>query len=108
MTSSPAAHSIAARMDRLPPSRFHRRFLSAIALGAWFDYYDNFLASSLAVILPAAGILPATRAGEWFSPVGLFTAALPWACSWAPSFWAWPAITWAGVSDSWPCCFCIR
>jgi MFS transporter, putative metabolite:H+ symporter len=72
-----AVNQVAARIDRLPLGRFHRRFLAAIALGTWFDYYDNFVAGSLAVILPAAGVLPPTRAGEWFSPVGLFTAALP-------------------------------
>jgi putative MFS transporter len=70
-------NQVAARLDRLPVGRFHRRFLAAIALGTWFDYYDNFVAGSLAVILPAAGVLPAPRAGEWLSPVGLFMAALP-------------------------------
>lgn len=77
MTALPDANQIAARLDRLPPSGFHRRFLAAIALGAWFDYYDNFVAGSLAVILPAAGVLAATQAGQWLSPVGLFMAALP-------------------------------
>ena len=72
-----APNQVAARLDRLPVGRFHRRFLVLIALGAWFDYYDNFVAASLAVILPAAGVLPATHAGEWLAPVGLFMAALP-------------------------------
>jgi putative MFS transporter len=76
MTALLTPNQVAARLDRLPVGRFHRRFLFLIALGAWFDYYDNFVAGSLAVILPAAGVLPATRAGEWLSPVGLFTAAL--------------------------------
>lgn len=35
------------------------------------------MAGSLAVILPAAGVLAATKAGQWLSPVGLFMAALP-------------------------------
>jgi MFS transporter, putative metabolite:H+ symporter len=72
-----ASDGVAARLDRLPMSRFHRRFLALISLGAWFDYYDNFVASSLAVILVAAGVLRHTQAGDWISEVGLFSAALP-------------------------------
>src|SRR3954470_5080901 len=68
---------VAARLERLPVSRFHRRFLALVSLGAWFDYYDNFIAGALALALPAAGVLSATRAGDWISPVGLFMAALP-------------------------------
>jgi putative MFS transporter len=77
--SPPAAalEQVAARLDRLPVGRFHRRFLGLVSLGAWFDYYDNFIAGALAVALPAAGVLPSTQAGEWISPVGLFMAALP-------------------------------
>src|SRR5437588_10663481 len=83
---SPAPHSmtepltpaeVAARLDRLPVGRFHRRFLALIALGAWFDMYDNFVAGSLAVLLPAAGVIPRPEPGEWFSTLGLFMAALP-------------------------------
>jgi putative MFS transporter len=77
MTAPLAPNQVAARLDRLPVGPFHVRFLFLIALGAWFDYYDNFVAGSLAVLLPAARVLPETRAGEWLSPVGLFTAALP-------------------------------
>ncbi len=76
MTEPLAPNQVAARLDRLPGGRFRRRFLALIALGAWFDYYDNFVAGTLAVVLPAAGILPQTRPGEWFAPVGLFTATL--------------------------------
>jgi putative MFS transporter len=68
---------VAARLDRLPISRFHYRFLALISLGGWFDIYDNFVASALTVILPAAGVLPEPRPGEWFTTMGLFMAALP-------------------------------
>src|SRR5215471_15519414 len=77
MASALAANQVAARLDRLPVGRFHRRFLVLISLGAWFDYYDNFVAGALAVILPAAGVIPP---GHWFAgitPLGLFMAALP-------------------------------
>jgi putative MFS transporter len=77
MTHSLALDEVARRLDRLPPGRFHRRFLALVSLGTWFDYYDNFVAGALAVILPEAGVLAKTQAGEWFSAVGLFMAALP-------------------------------
>jgi putative MFS transporter len=51
--------------------------LALISLGGWFDYYDNFVAATLAAILPRAGVLPPTQPGEWISAVGLFTATLP-------------------------------
>jgi putative MFS transporter len=74
---TPASSAVAARLDRLPVGRYHRRFLVLVSLGAWFDYYDNFVAGSLAVILPAAGVVRAAEPGEWLSPLGLFMAALP-------------------------------
>jgi putative MFS transporter len=70
-------NQVAARLDRLPVGWFHYRFLALISLGGWFDYYDNFVAATLAAILPRAGVLPPTQPGEWISDVGLFTAALP-------------------------------
>jgi putative MFS transporter len=73
----PAPNQVAARLDRLPVGSFHRRFLVLISLGAWFDYYDNFVAGTLAVALPAAGVLRPTQPGEWVSPLGLFMTALP-------------------------------
>ncbi|MBM4069752.1 MAG: MFS transporter [Planctomycetes bacterium] len=75
--ASLAPNQVAARLDRLPAGAFHRRFLMWISLGAWFDYYDNFVAGALAVVLPRAGIVPETQAGDWISPLGLFMATLP-------------------------------
>jgi putative MFS transporter len=77
MIPSLAPNQVAARLDRLPAGRFRRRFLLLLALGAWFDYYDNFVAGVLVVALPAAGVLPPAGPGEWLSPLGLFMAALP-------------------------------
>ena len=77
MAAPLAPNQVAARLGRLPVTRFHFRFLGLICLGAWFDYYDNFIASSLAVLLVAAGVLRPTRPGDWVSEVGLFSAALP-------------------------------
>src|SRR4029077_3405023 len=76
MTSALPPPRVAARLARLPPSRFHLRFLALISLGAWFDMYDNFLAGALVAALPAAGVFP-TQVVGWFSPLALFIAAVP-------------------------------
>src|SRR5947209_5794034 len=77
MTLSTTSSTVAARLERLPVGRFHRRFLAWVALGAWFDLYDNFVAGALVVSLQAAGVLHEPQAGEWFTELGLFMAALP-------------------------------
>jgi putative MFS transporter len=68
---------VAARLDRLPVTRFHWRFLFWISLGAWFDLYDNLLSTALAVALPAAGVVPPANRDDIFSWLGLVMAALP-------------------------------
>ncbi len=77
MAEALTANQVAARLDRLPVGRFHRRFLGLVSLGAWFDYYDNFVASALVLLLVEARVLPHAEAGSWFSLEGLFMAALP-------------------------------
>src|SRR5581483_2041010 len=73
-TLSPAA--VGARLDRLPFGRFHRRFLALIALGAWFDLYDNVVAGSLVVSLKAAGVLNPQHAYAGIPADALFMASL--------------------------------
>ncbi|WP_433855621.1 MFS transporter [Streptomyces kronopolitis] len=41
----------AARLDRLPPSRWHRRLTLLVGIGAFFDLYELFLGGVLAAVL---------------------------------------------------------
>ncbi|MFH8345675.1 MFS transporter [Streptomyces sp. NPDC018045] len=40
-----------ARLDRLPPSRWHRRLTLTVGIGAFFDLYEVFLGGVLAAVL---------------------------------------------------------
>ena len=77
MTAPLAPNQVAVRLDRLPVGRFHRRFLFLIGLGAWFDYYDNFVAAALVHLLVKAAVIPRAGPEEWFSLEGMFMASLP-------------------------------
>ncbi|MFE3651553.1 MFS transporter [Streptomyces sp. NPDC059152] len=48
---TPAGARVAARLDRLPPSRWHRRITLVVGIGAFFDLYEIFLGGVLAAVL---------------------------------------------------------
>ena len=49
--------SIAARVERLPLGRFHRRFIALVSLGNFFDLYDIFIVAYIGATLQQSGFL---------------------------------------------------
>ncbi|MDE2571457.1 MAG: MFS transporter [bacterium] len=64
MASTP---TIAARLDRLPPSAYIRRLVVLISLGGCFEFYDLFIIAYIALGLIKAGVFKATTSGlfDW-------------------------------------------
>ncbi|MDA8193553.1 MAG: MFS transporter [Thermaerobacter sp.] len=46
--------SIAARLDRLPPTQYFRRFVTLVSMGGWFEFYDLFLAGYIGAAMLSA------------------------------------------------------
>jgi MFS transporter, putative metabolite:H+ symporter len=50
-------HSIAERIERLPVGGFHRRFITLVSLGNFFDLYDIFVVAYIGAALQQSGFL---------------------------------------------------
>jgi MFS transporter, putative metabolite:H+ symporter len=57
------AITVAARLDRLPPSRHTRRLVTLISLGGWFEFYDLFFTAYVALGLFKGGLFTPTTQG---------------------------------------------
>jgi MFS transporter, putative metabolite:H+ symporter len=76
--------SVAARLDRIPPFKLHRRMGVAVGFGNFFDLYDIFLGGVLAAVLAeqwglATGgkalVISSGFAGMFFGAAALGTLA---------------------------------
>ena len=54
---SPRVSAIAARIERLPLGRTHRRFIALVSLGTWFDLYDIFMVAFIGASLQQSHFL---------------------------------------------------
>jgi len=55
--------TVAARLDRLPPSRHTRRLVTWLSLGGWFEFYDLFFTAYIAIGLFKAALFKPTTQG---------------------------------------------
>ena len=72
-----AAVTVAARLDRLPPSRHVRRLITLLSLGGWFEFYDLFFTAYIAVGLFTEGLFSPTTQGLFdLHGIASFVAAM--------------------------------
>lgn len=72
-----SAPTIAARLDRLPPSSHIRKYVTLISFGGWFEFYDLFFTAYVAIGLFKSGIFKPTTLGLFdFQGFASFVAAL--------------------------------
>ncbi len=57
------AVTVAARLDRLPPSRYTRKLVALLSLGGWFEFYDLFFTAYVAIGLFKEGLFKPTTEG---------------------------------------------
>jgi len=55
--------TVAARLDRLPPSRYARKLITLLSLGGWFEFYDLFFTAYVAIGLFKEGLFKPTTEG---------------------------------------------
>ena len=69
--------TVAARLDRLPKSRYIRRLIILLSLGACFEFYDLFFSAYIAPAFYSSGIFsPTTEGFLGFQGFASFVAAL--------------------------------
>jgi len=72
-----ATVTVAARLDRLPPTRHTRNLITVLSLGGWFEFYDLFFTAYVALGLFKAKIFTPTTQGLFdLNGFASFVAAL--------------------------------
>jgi MFS transporter, putative metabolite:H+ symporter len=70
--------TIAARIERLPVSKFHRRFIALVSLGGWFDFYDIYMMAYIGATLQHSGFLTLQQFSTVIAAgfLGMFTGTI--------------------------------
>src|SRR5580704_15451375 len=70
--------SIAARIERLPLGRFHRRFIALVSLGNFFDLYDIFVVAYIGAALQQSHFLTLQQFTEFIASgfFGMFVGTI--------------------------------
>jgi putative MFS transporter len=65
-------------MERLPISRFHRRFITLVSLGGWFDFYDIYMMAYIGATLQHSGFLTLQQFSNVIAAgfLGMFTGTI--------------------------------
>jgi len=71
-----SAVTIAARIDRLPPSSYTRKLIVLISLGGWFEFYDLFFTAAVGAGLVKSGLFKLGPNPLDFGSLASFVAAL--------------------------------
>jgi MFS transporter, putative metabolite:H+ symporter len=71
-----SAVTIAARIDRLPPSSFTRKLIILISLGGWFEFYDLFFTAAVGAGLVKSGLFKVGPDPLDFGSLASFVSAL--------------------------------
>jgi len=74
----PDVNSIAARIERLPLGRFHRRFITLVSLGNFFDLYDIFVVAYIGAALQQSHFLTLQQFTEFIASgfFGMFVGTI--------------------------------
>ena len=70
------AVTIAARLDRLPPSSYTRKLIVLISMGGWFEFYDLFFTAAVGAGLVKSGLFKLGPNPLDFGSLASFVAAL--------------------------------
>ena len=71
-----SAVTIAARIDRLPPTAYVRKLIALISLGGWFEFYDLFFTAAVGAGLVASGLFKVGPNPFQIGSLASFVAAL--------------------------------
>ena len=68
--------TVAARLDRLPPSSHVRKLIVLISLGGWFEFYDLFFTAAVGAGLVKSGLFKVGPNPFEIGSLASFVAAL--------------------------------